>query len=111
MTPEFARARRIASRAAHTAVLIFFVTFLAFPFYWMVITAFKTNQDLYDTHNNPYLFNGPPTLRHLSVLFEDTQYLQWLLNTGFVGVVVVIITLLLAVPGAPPPPASPAPPR
>ena len=98
MTPEFARARRIASKAAHTAVLIFFVTFLAFPFYWMVITAFKTNQDLYDTHNNPYLFNSPPTLRHLSVLFEDTQYLQWLLNTGFVGVVVVVITLLLAVP-------------
>jgi len=98
MTPEFARARRIASKAAHTAVLIFFVTFLAFPFYWMVITAFKTNQDLYDTHNNPYLFNSAPTLRHLSVLFEDTQYLQWLLNTGFVGVVVVVITLLLAVP-------------
>jgi multiple sugar transport system permease protein len=98
MTPEFARARRIASKAAHTAVLIFFVTFLAFPFYWMVITAFKTNQDLYDTHNNPYLFNSPPTLRHLSVLFEDTQYLQWLLNTGFVGLVVVVITLLLAVP-------------
>ncbi len=98
MTPEFARARRIANKAAHTAVLIFFVTFLAFPFYWMVITAFKTNQDLYNTQNVPYLFNSPPTLRHLSVLFEDTQFLQWLLNTGFVGVVVVIITLLLAVP-------------
>ena len=98
MTPEFARARRIASKAAHTAVLIFFVTFLAFPFYWMVITAFKTNQDLYDTHNNPCLFNSPSTLRHLSLQFEDTQYLQWLLNTGFVGVVVVVITLLLAVP-------------
>jgi multiple sugar transport system permease protein len=53
---------------------------------------------LYNTQNNPYVFNSPPTLRHLSVLFEDTQYLQWLLNTGFVGVVVVIITLLLAVP-------------
>jgi multiple sugar transport system permease protein len=98
MTREFARARNIASKAVHAAVLVFFVTFLAFPFYWMVITAFKTNQDLYDTHNNPYLFNSPPTLRHLSVLFEDTQYLQWLLNTGFVGVVVVVITLLLAVP-------------
>jgi multiple sugar transport system permease protein len=99
MTPEFARARRIASKAAHATVLIFFVTFLAFPFYWMVITTFKANQDLYNTQNNPYVFNSPPTLRHLSVLFEDTQYLQWLLNTGFVGVVVVVITLLLAVPG------------
>jgi len=98
MTPEFARARRIASKAAHTAVLIFFVTFLAFPFYWMVITAFKANQDLYNTENNPYVFNSPPTLRHLAVLFEDTQFVQWLLNTGFVGIVVVVITLLLAVP-------------
>lgn len=98
MTRGSARARHIAGKAVHTTVLVFFVTFLAFPFYWMMITAFKTNQDLYNTQNNPYLFNGPPTLRHLSVLFEDTQYLQWLLNTGFVGVAVVIITLLLAVP-------------
>jgi multiple sugar transport system permease protein len=98
MTRGFAPARDIAGKAAHAAVLVFFVTFLAFPFYWMLITAFKANQDLYNTQHNPYVFNSPPTLRHLSVLFEDTQYLQWLLNTGFVGVVVVIITLLLAVP-------------
>jgi multiple sugar transport system permease protein len=98
MAAEFARVRHIADKATHAAVLVFFVTFLAFPFYWMVITTFKTNEDLYNTQNNPYLFSSPPTLRHLSVLFEDTQYLQWLLNTGFVGVAVVIITLLLAVP-------------
>jgi len=98
MTRELARARHIAGKAAHAAVLVFFVTFLAFPFYWMMITTFKANQDLYNTQNNPYVFNSPPTLRHLSVLFEDTQYLQWLLNTGFVGVAVVVITLLLAVP-------------
>jgi multiple sugar transport system permease protein len=98
MTRELARARHIAGKAAHAAVLVFFVTFLAFPFYWMMITAFKANQDLYNTENNPYVFNSPPTLRHLAVLFEDTQFVQWLLNTGFVGIVVVVITLLLAVP-------------
>jgi multiple sugar transport system permease protein len=32
------------------------------------------------------------------VLFRDTQFLQWLLNTGFVGVLVVLITLALAIP-------------
>jgi multiple sugar transport system permease protein len=98
MTGGFARQRNIAGNAVHAAVLVFFVTFLAFPFYWMIITAFKANQDLYNTQNNPYVFSSPPTLRHLSVLFDDTQYVQWLLNTGFVGVVVVIITVLLAVP-------------
>ena len=32
------------------------------------------------------------------MLFNDTHFVQWLLNTLFVGVVVVLITLLLAVP-------------
>lgn len=88
----------LSRRTLHAAVLVFFITFLAFPFYWMVITTFKTNHDLYNTHNNPFLFSSPPTLRHLAVLFEDTQYLQWLVNTGLVGLIVVVITLLLAIP-------------
>lgn len=90
--------RKAARRGGHAGILVFFVTFLAFPFYWMLITTFKTTQDLYDTANNPYLFNTPPTLHHLEVLFYDTQYLQWLANTAFVGVLVVAITLALAVP-------------
>jgi multiple sugar transport system permease protein len=98
MTPLAARARRLGVRAGHAGILVFFVTFLAFPFYWMLITTFKATQDLYNTAGNPYLFHDPPTLHHLEVLFEDTQYVQWLVNTGFVGVLVVIITLALAVP-------------
>src|SRR5262245_48955383 len=98
MNPALARARMVGTRAGHAAILVFFVTFLAFPFYWMLLTTFKTTQDLHSTTNNPYLFNDPPTLHHLRVLFNDTQFLQWLLNTGFVGAAVVIITLVLAVP-------------
>jgi len=98
MTPATARARRVAAAGGHTAILVFFITFLAFPFYWMVITTFKTTQDLHDTANNPYLFNDPPTLEHLRLLFTETQFLQWLVNTGLVGIVVVVITLLLAIP-------------
>jgi multiple sugar transport system permease protein len=64
----------------------------------MLITTFKTTNDLHDVTRNPYLFNEPPTLEHLEVLFQDTQYLQWLINTGAVGLAVVAITLLLAVP-------------
>jgi multiple sugar transport system permease protein len=93
-----ARLRRVGAAGGHTAILLFFVTFCAFPFYWMLITTFKTTADLHSTTNNPYLFNEPPTLRHLEVLFQDTQFLQWLLNTAFVGVAVVLITLALAIP-------------
>jgi multiple sugar transport system permease protein len=98
MTPAGARARRAAMAGGHAAIIVFFVTFLAFPFYWMLITTFKTTQDLHNTANNPYLFNDPPTMEHLRLLFEGTQYLQWLINTGLVGVAVVIITLVLAIP-------------
>jgi multiple sugar transport system permease protein len=92
------RAGRAGRAVGHAGVLVFFVTFLAFPFYWMVITTFKETRDLYNIANNPYLFNAPPTLDHLRVLFDSTLFVQWLINTGLVGVAVVIITLLLSVP-------------
>jgi multiple sugar transport system permease protein len=98
MTSRAGRLRRISMAGGHAGVLVFFITFLAFPFYWMLMTTFKTTNDLHDVNKNPYLFNEPPTLEHLKVLFEDTQYLQWLINTGAVGVAVVVITLVLAVP-------------
>ena len=83
---------------SHFGILAVFVTFTAFPFYWMLITAFKQTRDLLDPKNNPFLFNLPPTFEHVRVLFSETMFGQWLLNTALVGVLVVGITLLLAVP-------------
>ena len=98
MTTPASGARTILNRGGHAAVLVFFVTFLAFPFYWMLMTTFKTTNDLHDVTKNPYLFNELPTLEHLKTLFEDTQFLQWLINTGLVGLAVVAITLVLTIP-------------
>ena len=83
---------------SHFGILAVFVTFTAFPFYWMLITAFKQTRDLLNPTNNPFLFNLPPTFEHVRVLFSETMFGQWLLNTALVGVLVVGITLLLAVP-------------
>lgn len=83
---------------AAIALVLLFAALLAFPFYWMVITTFKATSDLYDRTNNPFIFNAPPTLEHLQLLFQETLYPRWLLNTGLVGLLVVAITLLLAVP-------------
>jgi multiple sugar transport system permease protein len=81
-------------------ILAIFTVLLAFPFYWMVITTFKQNSDLYDLQNNPFIFNAKPTLDHLRFLFGQTMYLRWLGNTALVGVIVVAITLLLSIPAA-----------
>lgn len=81
-------------------VRLLFAVILAFPFYWMLITAFKRTTDLYNLKNNPFIFNEPPTLEHLRLLFQETLFLRWVLNTLFAGTVVVIITLLLSIPAA-----------
>ena len=81
-------------------VLTVFTVLLAFPFYWMVIATFKQNIDLYGMENNPFIFNLPPTLDNLRLLFNQTRFLTWLANTAEVGSIVVVITLLLAVPAA-----------
>jgi multiple sugar transport system permease protein len=75
-----------------------FTFFAAFPFVWMGITMFKRILDLYNIHNNPFLFNLPPTLENVQLLFKETMFTRWAANTAFVGTLVVIITLLVAVP-------------
>jgi multiple sugar transport system permease protein len=86
----------------HRALILAFTVFAAFPFYWMLVTTFKQNGDLYvgatNTAHNPFLFNLPPTLDHLRILFGRTLYPTWLANTFVVGVAVVVITLALTVP-------------
>ena len=76
----------------------FFVILSAFPFYWMVITAFKQNSDLYNIANTPFWFNEPPTLEHIRYLFAETLFARWLLNSLIIGVCVTAITLVTAVP-------------
>jgi multiple sugar transport system permease protein len=92
--------KRLGARGSHFGIVALFTVFATFPFYWMVVTTFKRTSDLMNTKNNPFLFNQPPTLEHLRVLFFETLYGRWLWNTALVGVLVVVITLLLAVPAA-----------
>jgi multiple sugar transport system permease protein len=94
------RWRHVAGRGVLYATALFFALFAALPFAWMILTIFKQNTDLYDPNNNPFLFNDPPTLDHITYLFEKTQYLTFARNTLIVSVLVVLITLIGAVPAA-----------
>ena len=86
-----------------------FAIVLAFPFYFALVTTFKSNLDLSNVERSPYLYHDPQgnlhwdfwndaTLDHVKFIFEDTNYPTWLLNTLLVGLAVVGITLLLAMP-------------
>lgn len=90
--------RRLGRRVLLWAGVIIFVIITTFPIYWMAITAFKTNDDLYNPNNFRLWFNPAPTLDHFNYLFSQTLFLQWLANTYVIAVGVVIITMLTAVP-------------
>jgi multiple sugar transport system permease protein len=78
-----------------------FAILLAFPFYWMLWTAFKSDRDIYNVDNVPFKFSqGSPTTKNFAFLFHHTAYPTWLKNTVIVGALVVVITLVLAVPAA-----------
>ena len=91
------------------AVVVPFAIFLAFPFYFALVTMFKTNLDLANVENSPYVYNdlegnfhwdfwNYATFEHVTFLFEETNYPRWLLNTAVVGLAVVAITIALAMP-------------
>ena len=76
-----------------------FAIVLAFPFYWMLMTALRADNDLYDIEQVPFKFNADsPTLDNFRFLFEQTDYREWLQNTAIIGGAVVVITLVLALP-------------
>jgi len=100
------RARRrlvhAVKRAALYVAALAFTVLAVFPFYWMFVTAFKEDNDLYVgatvRSHIPWIFNEPPTFEHFQYLLGDTAYLAWVRNTLLVGAAVVVITLVLAVP-------------
>jgi multiple sugar transport system permease protein len=92
-------AHAVKETSFYGAVAFFFVL-AAFPFYWMVITSFKENADLYNVQHIPFWFNDPPTLDHFRYLFEKTLFTTWLMNSLTIGLCVTAITLVTALPAA-----------
>ena len=90
--------KTVAGQGTFYAAVVALVTFAAFPFYWMLLTAFKSDADLYNLKSNPYWFNAAPTLEHIRYLFGDTLFLQWIWNSVLIGLCVVAITLIVTLP-------------
>ncbi|HEV2073216.1 MAG TPA: carbohydrate ABC transporter permease [Thermomicrobiales bacterium] len=94
------RLKHLAGRGMLYSLAIFFALFGALPFAWMVLTVFKTNTDLYKPQNNPFVYNDPPTLSNLDVLWNQTNFPTFVGNTLLIATLVVIITVIIVVPAA-----------
>src|SRR6185436_14411728 len=70
---------------------------LLFPFYWMVLTAIKPDEQLLDLEKfNPF-FVTAPTFKHISKLLFETAYPRWLWNTMFISVAATALSLFASV--------------
>lgn len=86
--------------------LVPFILFALFPFYFMVITSFKADGELYNLKANPFIiqlsptaphYSGGPTLEHYQLLLRDTPFLTWLFNSILVSVLATAISIVLAI--------------
>ena len=73
-----------------------FLFVLLFPFYWMVITTLKPNEELLSREGNPFWVINP-TLAHIKKLLFDTAYPDWLWNTMLVSFVSTALSLICSV--------------
>jgi multiple sugar transport system permease protein len=77
--------------------LAIFVFVLLFPFYWMAITTFKSNEELYNYREyNPFWVHSP-TLENVNKLLFETDYPQWLVTTMTVAIVSTLLSIFASV--------------
>jgi multiple sugar transport system permease protein len=77
--------------------LAVFLIFTLFPFYWMAVTAFRPDPELYRTWRQPNatpLWTLEPTLEHFIGLMKTTAFPVWLWNTMLIAIVSTIISLI-----------------
>ncbi len=70
-----------------------FLIILLFPFYWMTVTAFKPDAELYNfAEHNPFWISSP-TLDHIYLLLFKTSYPRWLMTTMMVAIGATFLSL------------------
>src|ERR671924_413717 len=77
--------------------LVPFILFSLFPFYFMLVTSFKSDGELYDLSAVPFLIQRGATLEHYQMLLRDTPFLTWLVNSIVVSVLSTGISIAIAI--------------
>ena len=76
--------------------LFVFMVGTLFPFYWMLVTAFRPDGELYRPWravNNTPFWTTHPTYEHFVYLFKQTMFGTWLYNTMFIAVISTLISI------------------
>jgi multiple sugar transport system permease protein len=87
-----------AARAGQYLALLAYLVFLAFPFLWLISTAFKPARELGSLH--PTWIPKDPTLTNFRQAFDEQPLLDAALNSLVAAVGAALIAVLIATPMA-----------
>jgi multiple sugar transport system permease protein len=77
--------------------LIPFLLFILFPIYFMVVTAFKSDRELYDLQAIPFWIRDGVSLGHFHHLFFKTNFARWLVNSLVVSFVTMAVSVAISI--------------
>ncbi|MYT73942.1 multiple sugar transport system permease protein [Streptomyces sp. PsTaAH-137] len=86
------------ARAGQYLALLAYLVFLAFPFLWLISTAFKPAGELASLH--PTWIPRHPTLANFRQAFDEQPLLRAAVNSLLVAVCAAVVALLVATPVA-----------
>ena len=91
-----ANLRKKASKVIIYGFLVFWAIMVLFPFFWMVLTSFKT-QGQYNSEMVPQFVVSNPTIENYLFAFEAVPLTQYLLNTFAFAIITTAIMLVITV--------------
>lgn len=75
-------------------ILLPLMIFVLFPFYWVVITSFKSTPQI--SQRSSIFWPDPPTLAQYQSLIFESGFLTWLGNSVLVALVSTVISIAIA---------------
>ena len=97
MATARSRGAQLRSTAFTYANLLPFVFFALFPFYFMFVTSFKSNAELYNLKSAPFWIQTGIIADHYTYLFRKTDFLTWMINSLLVSVVATGVSIVLSI--------------
>jgi len=94
MAPMKMAQRRRLGPVLRMLALLPFLAFVLFPFYWIIITSFKT--DLQIQQYSSIFWPTPWTIEQYQTLLYKTPYLTWFRNTVIVATASTVVSVGLA---------------
>lgn len=97
MASAASRTAKIRSGLYTYTSLVPFVFFALFPFYFMLITSFKSNAELYNLKSIPFWVQTGVIFDHYHLLFFKTDFLTWMKNSLVISVVATSVSLAISI--------------